>query len=121
MSITNGEPIVVIYGGVSIPGPEGQARIESAVNKLIQAESPGAVILWSMKYTQLGRLSNDGTSPEIQTHSPHVYSFPPPSLDIAFEDDLVEIVKESWLKVAGSDVNADDFMIFDDREGTSDE
>ncbi|KAJ5249218.1 hypothetical protein N7468_000669 [Penicillium chermesinum] len=93
----------IIYGGVSVPGPEGQALLESAVNKLIQAEGPKAIILWSLRYTQLGRLSNDGTP-----------------LDIAFEDDLLDTVKESWLKVAG-DVDPNDFMIFDDREGTSDE
>lgn len=90
------------------------------MNKLVQAEGPEAVVLWTMKYTQLGRLSNDGTESGIQTRSPHVYTLPPPSLDLAFEDDLVETVKDSWLRVAG-EVDPNDFMMFDDREGASDE
>ncbi|KAJ5734919.1 uncharacterized protein N7483_000044 [Penicillium malachiteum] len=111
----------IIYGSVSIPGQEGHSLLERAVEKLLTAEGPDAIVLWSMRYNQLGRLSNDGSSPVIQAHSSHVYSFPPPSLDLAFEDETVDMVKQAWLKVAGSEVDPDDFMIFDDREGTSDE
>jgi Rab proteins geranylgeranyltransferase component A len=95
--------------------------LECAVDRLLRAEGPHAAVLWSVRYNQIGHLSNDGSSPTIQTHSPHVYSFPPPSLDLAFDDETVDIVKQAWLKVAGSEVDPDDFMIFDDREGTSDE
>lgn len=100
-------------------GPEAQNLLELAVDRLIQAEGPQAVALWSMRYNQQGRLSNDGSSSTIQTLSPHVYSFPPPSLDLAFEDENIDMVKQAWLKVAG-DEDADDFMIFDDREGADD-
>lgn len=91
------------------------------MQELLLAEGPQATVLWSMRYSQLGRLSNDGSSPVIQTHSPHVHSFPPPSLDLAVEDEIVDMVKQAWLQVSGSDVDPDDFMIFDDREGPSDE
>ena len=74
-----------------------------------------------MQYNQLGHLGNDGTTPDIQMHSPNVYSFPPPSVDLAFEDEIVDTVKQAWLKVMGDDVDPDDFMIFDDRDGASDE
>ncbi|KAJ5945928.1 hypothetical protein N7454_002767 [Penicillium verhagenii] len=109
----------IIYGSVSVTGPEGQTLLGRAVDRLIRAEGPRAAVLWSMRYNQQGRLSNDGSSPTIQTHSPHVYSFPPPSLDLAFEDENIDMVKQAWLKVAG-DEDPDDFMIFDDREGTDD-
>ncbi|KAJ5703280.1 hypothetical protein N7493_011669 [Penicillium malachiteum] len=111
----------IIYGSVYVPGQEGHSLLECAVEKLLTAEGPDAIVLWSLRYSQLGRLSSDGSSPVIQAHSTHVYSFPPPSLDLAFEDETVDMVKQAWLKVAGSEVDPDDFMIFDDREGTSDE
>lgn len=74
-----------------------------------------------MRYNQLGRLSNDGTSPSIYAHSPHVYTFPPSSLDLAFEDETVDMVKQAWMRIVGDEVDHDDFMIFDDRDGASDE
>ncbi|KAJ5101202.1 hypothetical protein N7456_007254 [Penicillium angulare] len=111
----------IIYGNVSVPGLEGQTLLECAVDRLLQAEGPHAVVLWSVRYNHVGHFSNDGLPPTIQTHSPHVYSFPPPSLDLAFEDETVDMVKQAWLTVAGGETDPDDFMIFDDREGTSDE
>lgn len=111
----------IIYGTVSIHGPEGHSLLERAVDRLIRAEGPQAVVLWSMRYTQLGRLSNDDTAPSIHTRSPHVYSFLPPSLDLAFEDENVDMVKQAWTKIVGDEVDHDDFMIFDDRDGASDE
>lgn len=110
----------IIYGTVSLAGAEGHALLERAVDRLVRAEGPQAIVLWSMRYTQLGRLSNDGTSPSIRAHSPHVYSFLPPSLDLAFEDDNVDMVKQAWTKIVGDEVDYDDFMIFDDRDGASD-
>lgn len=111
----------IIYGTVSLTGPEGSALLERAVDRVLRAEGPQAIVLWSMRYTQMGRLSSDGTSPSIHTHSPHVYSFPPPSLDLAFEDENVDMVKQAWTKIVGDEIDHDDFMIFDDRDGASDE
>lgn len=111
----------IIYGSVAVSGPQGHALLERAVDRLLQAEGPQAIALWSMRYTQLGRLSNGGTPPSIQTHSPHVYSFPPPSLDLAFEDETVDMIKQAWVKIVGDEVAHDEFMIFEDREGTSDD
>lgn len=111
----------IIYGSVSLPGPEGQTLLECAVDRLLQAEGPQAIVLWSMRYNQLGRLSTDGTPSTLHTHSPHVFSFPPSSLDLAFEDDIVDTVKEAWTRIVGDEVDHDDFMIFVDRDGASDD
>jgi hypothetical protein len=111
----------IIYGSVVLTGPEGHTLLERAVDRLIHAEGSQAIALWSMRYTQLGRLSNGGTPPTIQTLSPHVFSFPPPSLDLAFEDETVDMIKEAWAKIVGDEVAHDEFMIFEDREGTSDD
>lgn len=111
----------IIYGSVAMSGPEGHAKLERAVDYLLEAEGPQALGLWSMRYTQLGHLSNDKTPATIQTHSPHVFSFPPPSLDLAFEDETVDMIKEAWVKIVGDEVAHDEFMIFEDREGASDD
>ncbi|KAF7717929.1 Uncharacterized protein PECH_002667 [Penicillium ucsense] len=111
----------VIYGSISIAGSEGQALLERAVDRLLQAEGPEASALWSLQYTQLGRLANEGPACSLHSHSSHVFSFPPPSLDLAFEDQTVDLVKAAWVHVVGSSVPHDEFMIFEDREGTSDE
>lgn len=111
----------IIYGSVALSGPEGHSLLEHAVDRLLQAEGPQAVALWSLRYNQLGRLSNSGTPPTIQTHSPHVFSFPPPSLDLAFEDETVDMIKQAWVNIVGDEVAHDEFMIFEDREGTSDD
>jgi hypothetical protein len=107
---------------VALPGPEGQSLLEAALDQLIAAEGPLAHVLWSWRYTQRGRLSNGETQWSLQDEScPNHYLFPPPSLDFAFEDDILDIVKEAWKKIVGEEVDDDDFMMFDDREGTSDQ
>lgn len=111
----------IIYGSVALSGSEAHANLEHAVDLLLRAEGPQAVALWSMRYNQLGHLSNGGTPATIQTHSPHVFSFPPPSLDLAFEDETVDMIQEAWVKIVGDEVAHDEFMIFEDREGASDD
>ncbi|KAJ5952921.1 uncharacterized protein N7479_011334 [Penicillium vulpinum] len=112
----------VIYCSVALAGPEGQALLESAVDRLIQAEGLPASVLWSLRYTHTGYLSNGEPRRLIVTDEiPDCYVFPPSSLDLAFEDDTLDLVKEAWKKVVGDAVDDADFMIFDDRDGTSDD
>lgn len=108
---------------MALAGPQGQALLESALDKLVAAEGHSAGVLWSWRYTQRGRLSNDEIRWSLQTEKScsNCYIFPPPSLDFAFEDDIVDIVNEAWKKIVGEEVDDDDFMMFDDREGTSDQ
>ena len=102
-------------------GSEGQSLLDSAVDRLLQAEGHRATVLWSLRYSQLGRLSNSDTPPTLSEHSPHVYSFPPPNLDLAFEDETIGLVKEAWQRIMGDEARSDEFMIFDDRDGASDD
>ncbi|KAK5807037.1 hypothetical protein VI817_001295 [Penicillium citrinum] len=111
----------VIYGSVALPGPEGHTLLECAVDRLLRAEGSQSMILWSMRYTQSGRFSNDGSLPTIHKHSAHVYCFPPSNLDLSWEDEVIDMVKEAWIRIVGDEVDHDDFMIFEDREGTSDD
>lgn len=47
--------------------------------------------------------------------------FPPPSLDHAFDDVLLDMVKEAWKIVQGEEAIDEEFMKFEDREGVEDE
>ncbi|PWY90534.1 rab geranylgeranyl transferase escort protein [Aspergillus sclerotioniger CBS 115572] len=110
----------VIYSNVSIPGPEGQSMIESAVQKLFQsAADPNVKVLWSLRYTQLGR---DGSHVAgITRPSKNVICLPPASLDLAFDDSLIDMVKNAWELVMGDEAADHEFMRFEDREGAYDE
>lgn len=107
---------------MALAGPEGQALIESAMDRLIRAEGLQASVLWSLRYTHSGRLGN-GEPRHLTAEDgiPNGYVFPPSSLDLAFEDDTLDLVKQAWKRVVGDEVDDADFMMFDDRDGTSDQ
>jgi hypothetical protein len=106
---------------VALAGPEGQSLLASAVDRLVRAEGPSASVLWSLRYTHRGHLSNGETRHlTAEGDVSNLYTFPPSSLDLAFEDDALELAKEAWKKVMGDEVDDDDFMKFDDRDGASD-
>lgn len=51
----------------------------------------------------------------------NVICIPPVSLDHAFDDTLLDVVKEAWKIVMGEEANDEDFMQFEDREGADEE
>ncbi|KAJ5932022.1 hypothetical protein N7516_006511 [Penicillium verrucosum] len=112
----------VIYCSVALAGPEGQALIESAMDRLVRAEGLPDSVLWSLRYTQSGCLGNDELRQlTAEDGIPNYCVFPPSGLDLAFEDDTLDLVKQAWRKVVGDEVDDADFMMFDDRDGTSDQ
>lgn len=114
----------VIYGSVSVPGPQGQSLLESAVNRLLQSTAdPTAKVLWSLRYTQLGRYNAGvGAAQDIESdYSKNIICLPPPSLDVAFDDTMIGVVKAAWKVVMGGNVADEEFMKFEDREGACDE
>ncbi|KAL4904716.1 hypothetical protein BDW74DRAFT_154437 [Aspergillus multicolor] len=111
----------VLYGSVSISGQQGQTLIEHATDKLLQSSAgPDARVLWSLRYTQLGRPVGDETRP-ANVVSGNVIRFPAPSLDLAFDDTTIDLVKDAWTVVMGDEASPDDFMKFEDRENYDDD
>ncbi|EAW08892.1 putative Rab geranylgeranyl transferase escort protein [Aspergillus clavatus NRRL 1] len=113
----------VLYSSVSMSGPDGQLLLEKAVQKLLESSSDlDARILWSLRYTQLGRAGEsmrNAQAAQLGSPSANILCFPPPSLDLAFDDTLIDVVKDAWRRIVGDDA-PDDFMKFEDREGISD-
>ena len=123
--LANPHVLGVIYGSVGLSGSQGYVLLETAINRLLQSVSEAnAKVLWSLRYTQLGRTSTIPDAVEaLKSSSPsdNVICFPPPSLDHAFDDQLLDMVKEAWKTVMGEDAADEEFMNFEDREGAYDE
>ncbi|GKZ33848.1 Rab proteins geranylgeranyltransferase component A [Aspergillus brasiliensis] len=110
----------VVYSSVNVPGSEGQSMVETAVRKLLQsAADPNTKVLWSLRYTQLGRGASQNAS--LSCPSRNVICLPPVSLDLAFDDSLIDTVKKAWELIMGDEAAQHEFMKFEDREGAYEE
>lgn len=118
--------IGVVYGSVSVPGQEGQRLLETAIDLLLDSFSDATgkpAVLWSMRFTQVGTLNDASASPVLykSTKSDQILYFAPPSLDLAFDDSIVESVRECWKAILGEEAQDDTFMNFEDRETYDDD
>lgn len=78
----------------------------------------GACVLWSLRFTQLGCADNASVN-SVTSAAGRVIRFPPPSLDLAFDDAMIDAVQKVWKTVMGDEAREEDFMQFEDREGTA--
>ena len=116
--------IGVIYGSTIAIGENSTARLADAVNKLasLTSKDPRPSVIWSMSYVQSGTpVFADNSRPFAQNESGHVMTFPPASLDLAFEDSLIDSVKAVWRRIMGSESEDINFMQFPDHEGMGDD
>ncbi|OKL63268.1 hypothetical protein UA08_01459 [Talaromyces atroroseus] len=116
----------VIYGNVSIPGKEGQHILEIAIEYLLASltnANDKPTVLWSLRFTQVGVLETSGSPTGIckSTKSDDILFFSPSSLDLAFDDRIVEGVREGWKAILGEEAHDDMFMNFEDREAYDDD
>jgi hypothetical protein len=94
--------------------------IADAIDKLLASNAgPDAKVLWSLRYTQLGRAVEGDTPANVV--SGNLVRFPPPSLDLAFDDSVIDLVKDAWIRIMGDESSPDQFMKFEDRESYDDE
>jgi Rab proteins geranylgeranyltransferase component A len=93
------------------------------VEKLLSTtnEEPAPRVLWSMSYVQRGRASSDTISkPFAQDKSDRVLTFPPVSLDLSFDDALVDSVRAVWRKIMDAEFDDGGFLRFEERENIGD-
>ena len=94
-----------------------------------QGEKPA--VLWSMHYTLRGisplqsyqdRKAGSPTT-LVNAQADNILVFPPQSLDLAFDDSMIDHVRTAWAKITGSDPEFDEegFMRFERREEMVDE
>jgi hypothetical protein len=91
---------------------KGFTLLRKAVESLLSAHdvTPSPTILWSVEYQQ----EASSGSETLPSDTNHVIRFPPPSLDLAFDDTVLENVKEVWQKIVGDE--GGEFLVFQDRE-----
>ncbi|KAM5439563.1 hypothetical protein MferCBS31731_004318 [Microsporum ferrugineum] len=112
----------IIYGYVLLPAAEGRPVLEHAVDHILKSADVNAKVLWRVYFTQLGRLGDEKVTDEfLRGAHDHVFTFPAPALDLAFEDGLIDQVKLVWKAIVGDEADENDFLKFDDREGIVDE
>ena len=99
--------IGVLYASTSNTGKDGYALLQAAVEALLH--SLDGHVLWCLRYTQRSHTESEQSS--------RVVVFPPPSLDLAFDDDVLRRVEEVWKMVDGEG----SFMQFEEREGLGDD
>jgi hypothetical protein len=78
--------------------------------------TPTPIVLWSVQYEQ--HPDEASSSTPVSTDG-HVLNFPPTSMDLAFDDSILDNVREVWQKITGDD--AREFLVFQDREVEADD
>ena len=104
----------VLYASTSLAGMSGFELLKAATEALICSVdiTPMPVALWSMQYEQSPRPASTIPS-SVSGAQDHILNFPPPSLDLAFDDGVLEQVKQMWEKLKGDDTG--EFLVFGDR------
>ncbi|KAI9838996.1 MAG: hypothetical protein M1819_004204 [Sarea resinae] len=112
--------------------PDAHALLDEAVSYLVDSSSDETAppqILYSLRYKQQGPESSSTHSVSdlsslpvsaLQTDSDRpakVYLFSPPSLDLAFDDRILDAVKQVWKNIIGEEVDESSFMVFEERNG----
>jgi Rab proteins geranylgeranyltransferase component A len=64
---------------------------------------------------------SDGSVTEYDPDNGNMLLFPNPPIDLLFDDTTINHVRDVWTRTLGNDVNLDNFLIFDDREGEVEE
>ena len=74
-----------------------------------------------MQYQQTGPLAQHSDLKVSSSEVATMLKFPPPSLDMSFDDSVFESVATVWSKIMGPDISNLEFLKFPDREGEADE
>ena len=92
-------------------GEQGFNLLNEAITRLLFTVdvTPAPKILWSIQYQQ-----QPSSGSESLPTGDQVLCFPPPTLDLAFDDTVLDNVQEVWQKIMGDDQG--EFLRFQDRE-----
>lgn len=103
---------VILYASTSLSSEKGFWLLEMAVDALLEAidVSSKPVVLWSAQYRQHASSGSE----TLPADSQQVLSFAPPSMDLAFDDSILDNVKAVWQKITGEE--GGEFLVFQDRE-----
>jgi Rab proteins geranylgeranyltransferase component A len=78
-------------------------------------------VLWTMTYRSKGRSIDSQAGPIQSLMSGRVMIFPPPSIDLAFDDSILESVREMWKQIMGDEIEHAEFLRFEERRAGDDD
>jgi len=102
----------VIYATTS----GNQVLISVAITELLQTvdEASRGQVLWNLQYQQSLESSSSSNFDDGKT-----ISLAESSIDLAFDENILESVKAAWQKITGGEER--DFLMFEDRNPVGDE
>lgn len=108
----------ILYASTSLQGDEGFELLEKGVQALLSSVdlTPSPITLWSVRYRQ----QPSSESGSLSNMNDHIVRFPPLSMDLAFDDSILDQVKEVWQKIVGEGAEGE-FLVFQDREPYDDD
>ena len=102
----------MLYASIAAKSTTGFALLDKAILALLDVvnEDTTAGVLWKLQYEQHGAR----TTPDDDPRST-IVTFPPSSLDLAFDDSTLDNVRTIWERIMdGEDAG---FLQFPPREG----
>lgn len=110
--------IGLLYASTSLEGKSGFELLQKAVEALLSSVdiTPAPTVLWSLQYEH-----RSGVVPASlhNTSNSRTLNLPGSTLDLAFDDAMLDRVKEVWERIMGDDT--DGFLVFADREANIDD
>ncbi|KAK4945142.1 Rab proteins geranylgeranyltransferase component A [Elasticomyces elasticus] len=106
----------IIYGSLRADDSASKQRLEAAVRSFLETQGVATASLWSLTYTASAAAAHSAVDLTLSRPRPSVLVFPPQPYDIAFPDNIKDVVKDAWKTILGSDVEDDSFLRFAERE-----
>lgn len=102
----------ILYASTSLSHDVGFKLLQKAIDTLLAVVevSPCPDVLWSVQYLQHASSGTD----KLPTNKERIISFSPPSVDLAFDDAILDSVKGLWRQIVGDE--GGEFLVFQDRE-----
>lgn len=95
-----------------------KAKIDAPVSSELEQQNPAPEILFELRYDQARASTGNHVSG-------NTCAFPPPSLDLAFDDSTLDNVEDAYLhvlgKVGGDQAQETPYMVFKSREQFDDD
>lgn len=106
----------IILGVLYATTSGDQDLITAAIAQLMQsvAEPETPQILWQLQYQQRSETASSDDAEEEK-----YITFPSSSLDLAFDENILDSVKAAWQKITGG--QPQDFLVFEDRNPIGDD
>lgn len=110
----------ILYASTALPAPKGPYLLRSAISSLLSTVdvTPTPTVLYSVQYER----SEAAPASSLSTiQDERILRIPPTGLDLAFDDESIEGVKDVWRKIVGDGEDVGEFLVFEDREGNADD